>query len=506
MDKQQSIIVGAPGFRGLNTQDSPLSLDPTFAAKAENAVIDKFGRIGARKGRELVSTTATELGSDSIKSIFHYVDNTVANEEIVFSAGNNKVFTGTTTLVDETPSGYTITDDNWQIVEQTNHVYFFQKNHEPLVYSDDTGYIEPMSSHAGSGGTPPEANCVLAAFGRLWAADIDQDESTIYWSDTLIGAKWSGGAAGSINLSNVWPTGYDRVIAVHEHNDFLVIFGRRSTIIYSGAEDPSTMSVYDIVNNVGCVGRDTVQNIGSDLLFLSDSGVRSLGRTLQDGSAPLNDLSKNVRDDLYGVYSSESSPIKSVYSPENAFYLLSFPDNQVVYCFDLRAILENQAYRPTQWVNLKYTALHRTREGVLYLGLVGGVYTYSSYFDENETYLLRYYTHPLTFDVPERLKFLKSVKVSLIGGGTSTATLKWSYDYGDSYNSSVINFRNGSLAEYNVSEYNVGEFTSGTLFNQPKQNTTGSGASVAIGLDVVINGSAMSIQQLDIKAVLGRAD
>ena len=47
---QQNISLQAPSFQGVNTEDSPLSQDITFAARADNAVIDELGRIGSRKG------------------------------------------------------------------------------------------------------------------------------------------------------------------------------------------------------------------------------------------------------------------------------------------------------------------------------------------------------------------------------------------------------------------------------------------------------------------------
>ena len=46
------INIGAPGFYGLNTQDSPTGLDPKFCLEAKNAVIDRSGRLAARKGWE----------------------------------------------------------------------------------------------------------------------------------------------------------------------------------------------------------------------------------------------------------------------------------------------------------------------------------------------------------------------------------------------------------------------------------------------------------------------
>jgi len=65
----QNISIAAPAFKGLNTQDSPLTSDPSFAAIADNCVIDKFGRIGARKGFSVLTTDNTPLGSAEIISM-----------------------------------------------------------------------------------------------------------------------------------------------------------------------------------------------------------------------------------------------------------------------------------------------------------------------------------------------------------------------------------------------------------------------------------------------------
>ena len=46
----------APGFNGLNTQESGITLDSGWALTASNAVIDKYGRIGARRGWSMLTT------------------------------------------------------------------------------------------------------------------------------------------------------------------------------------------------------------------------------------------------------------------------------------------------------------------------------------------------------------------------------------------------------------------------------------------------------------------
>ena len=60
----QNVTISAPAFFGINTQDSPVDLNPSFASIADNCVIDTYGRIGARKGFDLLTTNgATVLGT-----------------------------------------------------------------------------------------------------------------------------------------------------------------------------------------------------------------------------------------------------------------------------------------------------------------------------------------------------------------------------------------------------------------------------------------------------------
>ncbi len=309
MAKQlQNITVAAPGFAGLNTQDSPIGIDPSFASVADNCVIDKLGRIGARKGWKEVSTNgASVLGSSrGIETVHEFVKRD--GTKIVFSAGNNKIFTGTTTLTDITPAGYTITGNNWKVATLADSFFLYQLGHKPLLY--ENGALAPAEDHQQATGTQPEANEVIAAYGRLWAADLIGNKYTVYFSDLLLGKQWSGGSSGSLDLTTVWPTGTDEVVALAGHNDFLIIFGKNSILIYSGAQSPASMVLQDTIEGVGCIARDSVQHTGTDVLFLSDAGVRSLGRVIQEKSMPMRDISKNVRNDLIEQVMLQITPSK----------------------------------------------------------------------------------------------------------------------------------------------------------------------------------------------------
>ena len=505
--ERQNIYIAAPGFRGLNTADSPVTQDASFASIAENAVIDKYGRVAARKGLNKLTSSATPLGSSiGIETIFEYVDQ--SGDKVVFSAGNNKIFTGTTTLTDVTPSSYTISANNWKIINFNNHAYFYQSGHEPLIYTDESGsgVLDNIQDHSHTTGTAPQANEALAAFGRVWAADIAGNKHTVYWSDTLNGHAWTGGTSGSLDVTTVWPTGHDEIVALAEFNDFLVIFGKRSILLYSGASSPSSMVLADAITNIGCIARDTVQSTGTDLIFLSDTGVRSLGRVIQEKSNPIGDVSKNVRDEMMFTVNTQTNNIKSVYSPEHSFYLLFLPTSSIVYCFDMRGKLEDGSNRVTTWPSTKILCGNRAADGTLYLGSVKGINKYNGYLDDTDTYTMRYYTNPLSFGDASRLKILKEINFTVIGGQGAPVTVNWGYDYTEGYTKQAVTVANASIAEYGISEYNVStsEYSATIIIDKAKAKATGSGRVVTIGLDCTVNARDFSLQEVNIEALIGR--
>jgi hypothetical protein len=86
----QAYSISAPGFYGLNTQDSPLDLNAGFALVATNCIIDQYGRIGSRQGFSRVNASSGDLGANDVKVIHELVqeDGTLT----VLFTGNDKLF------------------------------------------------------------------------------------------------------------------------------------------------------------------------------------------------------------------------------------------------------------------------------------------------------------------------------------------------------------------------------------------------------------------------------
>ena len=507
--KLLTTTVSAPGFMGLNTQDSSVSLEAGYATVANNCVIDKFGRIGARKGWTPAHATNSALDSANVKAIGELIDN--SGNSYIIAAGNNKLFKLVgTTLTQLTYGGGgtapTITDSNWQMAPLNGHLYIYQAGHEPLVFDPavSTTTYRRVAEKTGYSGTVQNNNCVISAYGRTWSANNATSKSIIQFSDLLAGQIFNTGSSGTLDVSKVWPNGADEIIALAAHNNFLMVFGRRQILIYSNATDPANIVLSDTISGVGCVARDSVVSTGGDILFLSDSGVRSMMRTVQEKSAPMRDISANVRDDLVLEISLETaSEIRAVYSDKEAFYLLSLPVRQLVYCFDMRSQLPNGANRVTTWDGLVPYAMKYTRNKDLLVGKTGYIGTYTGYKDDTNSYLMRYFTNYFDFQSPTVLKIMKKVGVTVIGGSGYPVTLKFGFDYSDILNLRQFNLNNAAVAEYNIAEYNIGEY-GGSAFDNKIINIGGSGKVIQLGFETVVFNKSISIQKLDVYVKTGK--
>jgi hypothetical protein len=499
----RTINLIAPGFKGVNTEDSPIALDATFAEKANNAVIDQRGRIAARKGNKVTTTDKTELGADYLHQIHYFYDN-VGNTK-VFSTGNNKILSGTTTLVDETPAAYAIANNNWKIVNFNEACYFFQKNQEPLVYSSSLGAVTTFTAAGASFTAAQHCNEAIGAYGRLWVTGTDTDKNTIYWSDLLDGIDFQGGSSGSINVQKAWPDGFDEIEAIAAHNNLLIIFGKHSILVYGGANSPATMSLVDTVSGVGCVDRNSVQITGTDVLFLSYSGLRSFGRTIQEKSLPISDLSRNVKQKIVELIDSTATPVISVYSPENSFYLLSFVDAKTVFCFDVRGKLENGSFRTTVWPSAPFTAFERTTEGTLYVGSLEGLGEYSGYYDNNLTYRFEYSSPELAFGDSSKLKMLKKIRPTIVGGVQAAVLVNWAYDFETSNSSFAYALESDqAVSFFGEGEYGIANFSTNFTVSRKSINGTGSGNLIRVGITADIKGTEFSVQEINVLALIGK--
>lgn len=503
MPKQLApLTVAAPGFLGLNTQQSGNVLPAGWATKATNFVYDEVGRLACRNGSQQLNASAL-TSSPTIRQVHEYVDNS-GNTLTILAAGNKiyKEVSGTMTDISGTIT--TPTADNWQFANFNDWVVGFQDNHAPIVLTTTGG------TFANSGGTQYNGDMVLSAYGRIWTV-VD---SVLYYSDLLIN-NFTGGSSGNFDLAKFWPDGMDEAVALADFNGLLIVFGKRSILVYENADDVSNMVLVEGIGGIGCIARDSVQVIGNDIVFLSDGGIRTLSRSLTDGgSMPMGDVSKHVRDDVVGKAASETKGnIKSVYHESDGYYLLSLPASGLSYYFDLKFPNQDGSWKATTW-DIAPTALHWTKDNTLKLAVDAGYLSKSVAFKDGldssgsggSSYTIDYEGPWVDFgdEVANYLKIPKNVSLLASGVTGSPVTFKWAVDYADTFNTRTLAFTTTAPAQYGSGQYGISTYASQGSFERVRSTLARSGQVLKMGVTATINGSSFALQRFDVLAKIGR--
>lgn len=573
------------GVFGLNTQSNAASLSPEWLTRADNIILDSSGRITTRQGVKQYSETigSSSSNTDIVRSLTQYRKSD-GTQEMFCGAKDTiyKINEGTTiwTLDTQTFGGtpQTITDGNWQFTNFNNQLYGVQRGHTMINYDGTTW--KDIDDVTGYAGPAPQGNCVLGEFGRLWVGGVTSTRDVVYYSDTLQGHVWNtveycslpvytnstdctaaGGtwhplsSQGVIDLKTVW--GADEIIALADFMGKLVIFGKRNIAIYNNPWDPVNMSLDELIEGVGCIARDSVAHIGDDVLFLSNTGLRSLSRTKIQDKMPLTDLSKNVRDELNGHITDSSTDvdnIKGQYCLCGGFYLLSFPDTGGTYLFDFKIPNQDGTPRITKFsitTNKEFTALYSRQNNNMYVGLgntdyAGRVGKLDGYYDveiddetstygtsgacttaggtwqsskcwitTNNTYDATMKTTWLNFGNPSIAKLLKRAFLSIHGGRDGTAELRWFRDYNTNIEGTTGTFSTTPLSGSSSTSYNYGSGTysnatyptavSGTAgMAEYRKSLSKSGKVLQFELAQKIKGYKASLQNLNIVAKIGK--
>lgn len=496
--------VTAPGSLGLNTKEKGLEIGFQFCSSVTNAVISDAGTIAAREGWQPENTTEIANGN-KIKTLHDYIDS--GEDSRIISAAENKIFEGLSNPSDVTGTITAPTDDHWKFVNFNGKCVGVQENHKPIVKEDGGDFSEISFDEA-----PDDPIEALSAWGRVWY--VEADKQTIKYSDLLQEGILTGGSSGVLNLSTVWGNGQDEIVALQEFNNYLVIFGKKQIVLFSGGADPNnSLEIVDIVNNTGCIARDSVQNIGNDVLFLSDKGVISFARNLQAGgdvrSLPLANLTDRITDFFSVFFLSEPQQnIKSCFKPDDGYYLITFPDNKRTFYINLRYPTENIISRVFVWTDINPSALLVDREDNLYIGKDGFIGRYRGYQDNGESYDFSFVTGFTSGGEQDKtVKKIPKQAVTIIKGGySSELTLSWSYDFlpstfdNDTQEIQIIS----EASEYNISEYGEGQYSRINPISTLIYTLSGSGKAVQIGMRSQIRGAELEIQRVDLYLKSGK--
>ena len=333
---------------------------------------------------------------------------------------------------------------DWQFASLSQRVFMAQKGRQMRVLNETTFAEVSVVGQPWSN----SVNCVIAAYGRLWAADDETGgvRSTLYWSNLLDGTALNSGDAGSLDLTNAWPKGQDSIVGLASAFNRLIIFGRKSILMYALPADnnPASMTLEDVIEDLGCVSRDSIRGTDAGVYFLSDNGVYRLDKlahTTSLLSAP--QISVLYNSDLLDAIADETaSRIRSGYFPKEGYFTLSFPTVNTTFCIHTRKQVP-EVNRPvgTKWTNVGrpfFAFTYSSNTGDWYSGGVNGVHKYDGFTPDgaSNAYTLTWtgMWHP--FEDESRLKHLKNATVVLEAASGQTGTFEWAVDYLESSTSS----------------------------------------------------------------------
>jgi len=288
-----------------------------------------------------------------------------------------------------------------------------------------------------------DPSCGMGFYGRMYVGGVTEEKDVVFYSVSLDADDFTGTGSGLIDLKTVWGT--DEIVNIAAFFGKLIIFGKNNIVIYDNPADIANGTLDEVISGIGLVSRDTVQAVGDDLVFLSETGLRSLSRTTQKDKLPLTDYSLNIKDTLIRNIG-QSTNVKSVYVENEGVYILSFVDKNITYTFDFKHFTPNKVPRVTTWTfdndrepaSMAYTELY---SGLLVGQKDGSIAGYEGYHDTDlawvssaASYTKAAYTSDITsvwINLGQGVQsaILKRMILVLEGGSGATLGLKWYKDF-----------------------------------------------------------------------------
>jgi len=180
----------------------------------------------------------------------------------------------------------------------------------------------------GSGATatatasPPPQNIrlLINTENRLFAVGSGDTRNTLYASDILDPAVWD--ASNSIVVNG--DDGDQITAIVPYYKNRIIVFKKRRVFqvdIPSAATTAADWVVSIISNNTGCVAAGTAVQVSSDILFLSDNGIRSLVRSASDDFSSVSVPISEIVKDVIQTINTDSIRISTAIYYDNRYFL-----------------------------------------------------------------------------------------------------------------------------------------------------------------------------------------
>ena len=332
----------------------------------------------------------------------------------------------------------------------------------PAIVFNGTNWKEIKSSHNGGyhadnntagGALALNAPAVVDVFeNHLFLSGHEGTRAAIAHSAPKDAYLWtSAAAAGQI------AAGFD-VVQVKPFRDNLFVFGTKA--IKKIAVLGTDFVLDDVTSNVGCIARDSVQEIAGDLLFLSPSGLLPVAATDRLGDFNIASVSRPIQSTLLDIIQNEDltsldgvvmrskSQVRYFVTPTDGDGILSAPESPGIIggLSDSSGTVQWE-FGETLGIRTSCTTSDYvgTAEVVLFGDHDGLVYQMESGDSFDGADIISVYATPfLDFGETEQRKIMRKINTFIRAEGPFEMNLALEYDWGDQATAVPSNYTQSS--------------------------------------------------------------
>ena len=372
----------------------------------------------------------------------------------------------------------------------------------PAATYDGTTYTQITHANA-----PTDPKYAVDFANHMFLAGDPAHPTKLFFSAPLAETDFAtGNGAGIINV------GFD-IVAIKPFRDALYVFGTNNIKALKGT-NTADFVLTGVTHDLGCLATDSIIEIGGDLLFLSQDGMRPISGTSRIGDVELETVSKDIQDlfrdialniDLNGLSSvviRQKSQFRIFFSADESQGVIGGirkqPDG---FAFEFGQLLGLEATCAASGYLGQYEyVIHGTSDGKVHRQEIGNSFGGLDIFSV-------YQTPYLYMENPEQRKIFYKVNTYLRSEGEQSIILAVVYDYEDI---NVLNPTNyamtttGAAAYFSEATYNGTSIYSGNP--SPIQTTNISGSGKSISFKYVTNGTDASHSIQGIVVTYGTGD
>lgn len=319
-DDQKLYVIRRDISGGVNSRQHGSTIGENQSESLTNVDLRVAGLAKKRKGTTLIE----DLGNDAGTGALGFNPRGGTNEVIVTHGTKIEGWTGSGAFT-EHDTGFT-TGLQTAVVKATCS----GGNGDVVIISNGTDNVHEMTqAHAVTDCGDTNTDCPLTTAitfyrNRLWALK----DNVLCWSSALP-ATYDGAFDRATNNYNITVGDERAILGIRDAG--LICIGENAIYGINPSTTPAATDKPEKILDIGCVASKSAVQVGDDVIFLAQDGVRGIFRTAQDkiqmgSSYPLSFLLKDEYDSLNWAYISKAC---AVYFDN--MYLLAVPTGTSTY-------------------------------------------------------------------------------------------------------------------------------------------------------------------------------